>query len=84
MGAAAGEARYTAAGVRVDVGVRVDDGGDVEVADLPQPSHREAACSTVLQVECTTSSEALMVVLPDGAEREAEYTQWDKIITRSL
>lgn len=84
MGAAAGAARYTAADVRVDVDVHVDDGGDVEVADLPQLSHREAACSTALQVEYTTSLEALKVALPGDAEREAEYTQWNKIITCSL
>jgi len=82
--AVAGAARYTAADVRADVHVRVDDGGDVEVADLPQLSHREAACSTALQVEYTTSSGALKVALPDDAEREAEYTQWNKIITCSL
>jgi len=82
--AAAGAARYTAADVHVDVDVHVDDGGDVEVADLPQLSHREAACSTALQVEYTTSSEALKLALPDDAEWEAEYTQWNKIITCSL
>jgi hypothetical protein len=70
--------------VRVDVDVHVDDGGDVEVADLPQLPHREAACSTTLQAEYTTSLEALKVVLPDDAEREAEYTQWNNIITCSL
>lgn len=77
MGAAAGAARYTAARVHVDVDVdvRVDGGGDVEVAGLPRQSHREAACSTARQAECKTSSEALMAVLPDGAERVAEYTQ---------
>jgi len=84
VGAAAGAARYTVADVCVDVDVHVDDGDDVEVADLPQLSHREAACSTALQVEYTTSSEALKVALPDDAEREAEYTQWNKIITWSL
>jgi len=80
VGAAAGAARYTAADVRVDVDVHVDDGGDVEVADLPQLPHQEAACSTALQVEYTTSSVALKVALSDDAEREAEYTQWNKII----
>jgi hypothetical protein len=75
VGAAAGAARYTAARVHVDVDVRVDGGGDVEVAGLPRQSHREAACSTARQAECKTSSEALMAVLPDGAERVAEYTQ---------
>ena len=84
MGAAAGAARYTAADVRADVDVHVDDGGDVEVADLPQLSHREAAYSTALRVECMTSSGALKVALPDDAEREAEYTQCNKIITCSL
>jgi hypothetical protein len=69
--------------VRVNVDVHVDDGGDV-VADLPQLPHREAACSTTPQVEYTTSSEALKVALPDDAEREAEYTQWNNIITCSL
>jgi hypothetical protein len=72
-----------AADVRVYVDVRADDGGDVEVGDLPQLSHREVACSTALQVEYTTSSEVLTVVLPHDAEREAEYIQWKKIITCS-
>lgn len=68
VGAAAGAARYTAADVHVDV--RADDGGDVEVEDLPQLSHREVACSTAPQVEYKTSSEVLKVALPDDAERE--------------
>jgi hypothetical protein len=72
VGAAAGAARYTAARVRVHVDVRVDDGGDAVVADLLQPRNRVAACSTALQVECTTSSEALMAVLPGGVGRVAE------------
>lgn len=70
-GVAAGAARYTA--VRVDV--REDGGGDVEAADLPLPSHQEAACWTALQVECTISSAALTAVPPGGVEVEAEHRQ---------
>lgn len=73
MGAAAGAARYMA--VRVHVDVRVDGGGDVEAVDLPLPAHQEVACWTALQAECTISSGVLMVVLPDGAEREAGHRQ---------
>jgi hypothetical protein len=72
--AAAEEVRCTAAGARVD------GGGDAEAADLPLPSNPGAACSTALQVECMISSVVLTVVLPGGAETEAEYRQWRNII----
>jgi hypothetical protein len=83
VGAAAGVARYTAAGVRVGVHVGVDGGGDAEAVD-PLQSHREAACSTALQAECMISSAALMAGLPGGVARVAEHRQWGNVITRSL